>query len=40
MKRVNCPKQWFLGKMKGVYGTKPSSGPHKLGESIPLNVLL
>jgi len=26
--------------MKGVYGTKPSSGPHKLGESIPLNVLL
>ena len=29
-----------LGKLKGVYGTKPSAGPHKTRECIPLNVLL
>ena len=40
MKRVNAPKQWYLGKLKGVYGTKPSAGPHKTRECIPLNVLL
>jgi small subunit ribosomal protein S4e len=40
MKRVAAPKQWYLGKLKGVYGTRPSPGPHKLRECIPLNVLL
>jgi len=40
MKRVNAPKQWYLGKLKGVYATKPSAGPHKNRECIPLNVLL
>jgi small subunit ribosomal protein S4e len=40
MKRVAAPKTWYLGKLKGVYGTKPSAGPHKTRECIPLNVLL
>ena len=40
MKRVAAPKTWYLGKLKGVYGTRPSPGPHKLRECIPLNVLL
>merc|ERR1719327_1242064 len=40
MKRLAAPKQWYLGKLKGVYGTRPSPGPHKLRECIPLNVLL
>jgi len=40
MKRVAAPKTWYLGKLKGIYGTKPSPGPHKLRECIPLNVLL
>jgi small subunit ribosomal protein S4e len=40
MKRVAAPKQWYLGKLKGIYGTRPSPGPHKLRECIPLNVLL
>jgi small subunit ribosomal protein S4e len=40
MKRVNAPKQWYLGKLKGVYGTKPSAGPHKTTECIPLTVVL
>jgi small subunit ribosomal protein S4e len=40
VKRVNAPKNWYLGKLKGVYATKPSAGPHKMRECIPLNVLL
>merc|ERR1719446_827723 len=40
MKRVAAPKQWYLGKLKGVYSTRPSPGPHKLRECIPLHVLL
>merc|ERR1719498_1968201 len=31
---------WYLGKLKGIYGTRPSPGPHKLRECIPLTVLL
>jgi small subunit ribosomal protein S4e len=40
MKRVATPKSWYLGKLKGVYATRPSQGPHKLWECIPMNVLL
>jgi small subunit ribosomal protein S4e len=40
MKRVATPKNWYLGKLKGVYATRPSAGPHKLRECLPLNVLL
>jgi len=40
IKRVATPKGWYLGKLKGVYGTRPSPGPHRLRECIPLNVLL
>jgi len=40
MKRVAAPKMWYLGKLNGVYATKPSAGPHKTRECIPLNVLL
>jgi len=40
MKRVAAPKHWYLGKLKGVYATRPSAGPHKLRECIPLSVLL
>ena len=40
IKRVAAPKQWYLSKLNGVYGTRPSPGPHKLRECIPLNVLL
>jgi len=37
---VAAPKQWYLGKLKGVYSVRPSSGPHKLRECIPMSVLL
>jgi len=40
MKKVAAPKMWYLGKLRGVYATRPSPGPHKLRECIPLNVLL
>ena len=40
MKRVAAPKAWYLGKLGGVYATRPSPGPHKKRECIPLRVLL
>merc|ERR1712086_720648 len=40
MKRVAAPKQWYLGKLKGVYSVRPSPGPHKIRECIPISVLL
>jgi small subunit ribosomal protein S4e len=40
IKRVAAPKQWYLGKLRGVYSVRPSAGPHKLRECIPMSVLL
>jgi len=35
-----APKHWFLDKCAGVYATRPSTGPHKLRECLPLTTLL
>ena len=40
LKRISAPKHWLLSKVGGIWTTKPSQGPHKLRESIPLNILL
>jgi len=40
LKRLSAPKHWLLSKVGGIWATKSSQGPHKLRESIPLNVLL
>lgn len=40
LKRMNAPNHWMLDKLTGVYAPRPSSGPHKLRECIPLAVLL
>ena len=40
MKRMWAPSHWCLDKLKGVYATRPSAGPHKLRECIPLTTLL
>jgi len=40
MKRMAAPSHWMLDKLGGKYATRPSAGPHKLRESIPLTVLL
>lgn len=39
-KRLSAPKHWMLSKVGGIWATKPSQGPHKLRECIPLNVIL
>uniref|UniRef100_A0A7S3Q2Q5 40S ribosomal protein S4 n=1 Tax=Chaetoceros debilis TaxID=122233 RepID=A0A7S3Q2Q5_9STRA len=40
LKRINAPKHWGLSKMGGIWASKPSSGPHKMRECLPLTVVL
>jgi len=40
MKRLNAPHHWMLGKMEGVWAPKPSPGPHKQRECLPLCIIL
>jgi small subunit ribosomal protein S4e len=40
LKRLNAPKHWMLDKLTGVYAPKPSPGPHKGRESLPLIIFL
>jgi len=38
--RINAPKHWMLDKLGGVFAPRPSPGPHKLRECLPLVILL
>ena len=40
MKRLHAPRHWNLGKMTGVWAPRPSQGPHKLRECLPIAVIL
>jgi small subunit ribosomal protein S4e len=40
LKRINTPKSWLLSKMGGINATRPSQGPHKLRECLPLSIIL
>lgn len=40
LKRLNAPKTWNLGKMVGVWAPKPSPGPHKQRECLPVSIIL
>nr|CCA19147.1 40S ribosomal protein S4 putative [Albugo laibachii Nc14] len=40
LKRLSAPKHWMLGKLDGVWAPRPSSGPHKLRECLPLIIIL
>lgn len=40
LKRLHAPKSWMLDKLGGVYAPRPSTGPHKLRESLPLTIFL
>jgi len=40
LKRVYAPSHWMLDKLRGVWAPRPSTGPHKLRECMPLSVLL
>jgi len=40
LKRLTAPKSWMLDKLGGIFATKPSQGPHKYRESLPLSIIL
>lgn len=40
MKRIVAPKKWMLDKLGGIYAPRPSAGPHKLRECLPLILIL
>jgi len=40
LKRLNAPKSWLLDKLGGVFAPRPSAGPHKLRESLPMMLIL
>ncbi|CAG9333410.1 unnamed protein product [Blepharisma stoltei] len=40
LKRIRAPHHWMLSKMGGTWAPRPSSGPHKRRECLPLVVLL
>jgi len=40
MKRMYAPSHWMLDKLTGVWAPRPSTGPHKLRECMPLIILL
>lgn len=40
MKRMATPSAWMLDKLTGVWAPKPSAGPHKQRECLPLIIIL
>lgn len=40
MKRLAAPKHWMLDKLSGVFAPRPSSGPHKIRESLPIILFI
>eukprot|EP00013_Stygamoeba_regulata_P000924 CAMPEP_0177628530 /NCGR_PEP_ID=MMETSP0447-20121125/180_1 /TAXON_ID=0 /ORGANISM="Stygamoeba regulata, Strain BSH-02190019" /LENGTH=261 /DNA_ID=CAMNT_0019129783 /DNA_START=243 /DNA_END=1028 /DNA_ORIENTATION=+ len=40
LKRLNAPKHWMLDKLGGTWAPRPSTGPHKLRECLPLIILI
>jgi len=40
LKRLRTPKSWMLDKLTGVYAPRPRTGPHKLRECLPLQIVL
>jgi len=40
LKRLAAPKHWMLDKLTGTYAPRPSPGPHKLRECLPLIIFL
>jgi len=40
LKRMFAPSHWMLDKLRGRWAPKPSAGPHKLRECMPLIVML
>jgi len=40
LKRLAAPSSWMLDKLSGTYAPRPSPGPHKLRESLPMSIFL
>jgi len=40
LKRLNAPRHWMLDKLSGTWAPKPSAGPHKARECLPLILIL
>ena len=40
LKRLAAPSKWQLAKMGGVWAPRPSAGPHKLQDCLPLLLIL
>jgi small subunit ribosomal protein S4e len=40
LKRLNAPNHWMLDKLSGKFAPRPSTGPHKLRECLPLVIFL
>jgi small subunit ribosomal protein S4e len=40
LKRLTAPKHWMLDKMGGAWAPRPSTGPHKLRECLPVILIL
>jgi len=40
LKRLNAPRHWMLSKLGGIFAPRPSTGPHKLRECLPLSLIL
>lgn len=40
LKRMAAPSAWMLDKLSGTWAPKPSAGPHKQRECLPLTILL
>jgi small subunit ribosomal protein S4e len=39
-KRLSAPSHWLLDKLSGTYAPKPSAGPHKYRDCMPLVVFI
>jgi len=40
MKRIDAPRGWMLSKLGGTWAPRPSTGPHKLRECLPVSLAL
>jgi len=40
LKRLAAPRTWMLDKLTGVFAPRPSTGPHKLRECLPLILFI
>jgi len=40
MKRIGAPRGWMLSKLGGTWAPRPSTGPHKMRECLPVSLAL